>query len=444
MYSYLMQKRPIRSAISRPGVGAGLGLVAMLLGLVSLGRADANDSLDREVDHVYVRAGDVQYRLPELMAQLEVRAVLELGRLKEPRSGGRFEPTEDYPYYEPDPPPPEQTVKAFEFPEGTVKGALDAYCSLNPHLEWRQTNGIVWVRRRAGSGPMLKKILAFRLDKYPPSPQDLESESDGAPLVREHLYELAKRVNTELGHQVLGFRTVSLGYHEPGSAERFPTHEYLGSRAAFQREDASVKEILLEVMEPFPNIVVQLTSNGRTCGASLLSWAQMRRKLNLNELASAYTLQPKPLFGCANVTMRRDSALRELRRRYHFEPEKVVEALIEQGTVEALAQPMRPNGAIPLTTLTVGGLFRMNDAGLSKHATEVILKLPDPVARYHFVSGSMPRPYQPGFDLVLPVWKQLVHDEDADIRTLAQMILDWHEKRPARLKSVEEPGGGGS
>ncbi|MGB2998777.1 MAG: hypothetical protein WBC59_09105 [Phycisphaerae bacterium] len=75
---------------------------------------------------------------------------------------------------------------------------------------------------------------------------------------------------------------------------------------------------------------------------------------------------------------------------------------------------------------------------LTKHAADVILKLPDPVARYHFVSGSIPRPYQPGFDLVLPVWKQLAHDEYPSTRTLAHMMLDWHEKRPARLKSVEE------
>jgi len=90
-----------------------------------------------------------------------VRAVLELGRLKEPRSGGRFEPTADYPYYEPDLPPPEQTVKRFELVEGTVREALDAYCTLNPHLEWRGTEGTVWLRRTPGGAPMLDKLLVL-------------------------------------------------------------------------------------------------------------------------------------------------------------------------------------------------------------------------------------------------------------------------------------------
>ncbi len=438
MYLYSRQRQCIRSIfriIRSPGACAALVLAAVLLGLVVTDCTRADDSLDRKVGHIFARGGDVQYRLPELMAQLELRAILELGRLEKPRDGGRFEATEDYPYYEPDPPPPDQTVKAFELVEGTVSQALDAYCTLNPQLEWRQANGTIWIRRKSKGATMLKKALAMRLPKYA-SPKDTRW-GEATPL-RAHIEHLMQQVNNEFGHRVAGYGWVSLSPWEPGAAQRFATHEPLGSRPPFQRENATVKEVLLATIKPLPNQLVLLTGNDRFCGASLVNWSRMSRQLNLKQLALAFTLQPKPLHGCINVPARMDSALRELRRRHHFEPKRVVQALIDQETIEALVQPMGPQGAIPVTTQTVGALFRMNDAGLTKHAAEVILKLPDPVARYHFVSGSLPRPYQPGFDLALPVWKQLAHDENPSTRTLAHMMLDWHKKRPARLKSLEE------
>ncbi|MEA3367796.1 MAG: hypothetical protein U9R68_06765, partial [Planctomycetota bacterium] len=358
------------------------------------------------------------------------------GWLKAPRSGGRFEPTKDYPYYEPDPPPPEQRVKAFELSEGTVQVALDAYCSLNPHLEWRQTNGTVWLWRKAGCAPMLNKILALCLDEYSLSPQGFEDRrGDNPPLIR-YQYQLMKQVNSAVGHRVFGFGIhVAEGY-KPGVSRTFFSQEPVGGRSFFQREHATVKDILLETIDPFPNFILQLTGNDRACSAWLSMWARRRRQLSLKQLALGYTLQPKPLFGCANVTARRDVALRELRRRHHFEPEKVVKALIEQGTIEALVRPMDADEVYPPTSQTLAGLFQMNDPLLSKHAAQVILNLPDPEARYYYVADSLPRPYEIGFDLVLPVWKRLASDENSSSRTLARMILMWHKKRPARLESA--------
>ena len=445
MCSYSTQGQRIRSICRVRSLGTleVWVFVAVLLGPFVLGFAHADDSMNRRVDHVYVRAGDIQYRLPELVAQLQVRAVLELGRLKEPRSGGRLEPTEDYPYYEPDLPPPEQTVKPFELLEGTVRDALDAYCTLNPHLEWRVTGGTVWLRRTSGGAPMLEKLLAFRLDEYPSSTQEFESTDGDTPPLSAHMYHLAQQVNSKVGRRVLGFMTNEPEGYKPGVSEIFFSHEPVGDRAVFRREHATVMEILLEMIQPFPNLVAQLSGDNQTCGVSFSTWSRTRRQLNLKELALAYTLQPKPLFGCTNVTARRDTALRELRRRHHFEPKKVVDTLIEQGTIEALVRPLRPGETHPPTSQTLVGLFQMNDPVLSKHAAEVILSLPDPVARYYYVGDSIPRPYQPGFNLVLPVWKELVHDENPSTRALAQMILDWHKKRPTRLKSVEETAGGG-
>lgn len=415
----------------------GIGFWAVLAAAASLAwAATGAGPLDRQVSEIFVWTDDIVEGAPELIAQLEISAGIELGRIGDiqwpsPPPGQR--------YMDWMPIPPPRGMTPFEFRQGTVKEALDAFCRLNPGLTWSQgQGGVVNLVRRSEGGEALKNLLDLRMTRFNVKSQPPESAA----------FELAAAVRAAEPGALRDSQGRWWWYLFVGPVrgnDRFPPRCAINTAISLDGENAAFRTLLDEFSRQTEGgfwIAIDEQS-GVAPGekhpprgyVALTDASLMRRKLDVSTLIRCLDSKYQPLHGYLDANVRAEDAKRELRRRYHFHPDLVRQALIETRAIQNMLEPDAFMGDDRLQWL-----FSLEDAQLTKLAIEAALQTKDKDARHRMVR-LFPEPCSKGFESdYLPIWKGLLSDSDPRVRQYAETILEWHRERQARMRS--RPGGG--
>jgi hypothetical protein len=405
---------------------AAVGLLVLIFGTASLawGRT-VGDPLGRQVSEIFVGTDDIVEGVPELIAQLEISAGIELGRIGDPQWPSP-PPGQKYMDWMPIPPP--RGMAPFEFRQGTVKEALDAFCRLNPSLTWSQgQGGVVNLVRRSEGGEALRQLLDVRIARFsvrnelPASAADTLMEAMRVAETAVRLGRWNLIVGVGRGNDVFPPRC---GMNAPVSLDRDNvTLRVLLDGLVGQMQDG----LWLAFDDQRGTAAGEKRSFGRT--VVLTNGSSERRKLDLKTLVQCLAVKYQPLHGYLDSNVRTEDAKRELRRRYHFHPDLVRQALIEARAIQSMLEPNAFMGDDRLQWL-----FLLEDAQLTKLAIELALQMKDKDARHRMVR-LFPDPCSKGFESdYLPVWQRLLSDSDPRVRQSAETILEWYRERQGRLR----------
>lgn len=409
---------------------AAVGLLVLIFGTASLawGRT-VGDPLGRQVSEIFVGTDDIVEGVPELIAQLEISAGIELGRIGDPQWPSP-PPGQKYTDWMPIPPP--RGMAPFEFRQGTVKEALDAFCRLNPGLTWSQgQGGVVNLVRHSEGGEALKNLLDLRVARLTVTSQPPESAAvELAAAVRAAEPGAPPESQGRWWHLFVG---------PVRGNDCFPPRCAINTTISLDREKAAFRSLLDEfARQTEAGFWIAIDEQSGVApgekrpprGAVALTDASlMRRKLDASTLIRCLDSKYQPLHGYLDANVRAEDAKRELRRRYHFHPDLVRQALIEGRAIQSMLEPNAFMGDDRLQWL-----FLLEDAQLTKLAIEAALQMKDKDARHRMVR-LFPDPCSKGFESdYLSIWQRLLSDSDPRVRQYAETILEWHRERQGRLR----------
>jgi hypothetical protein len=413
---------------TRRSGAAALALLAAALASGIAGCQADSPILAREASEVFLESGDFLDRLPELVAQLEIPAGINVGAL--PHEG----------YFVTDPkdgqlvldctrPRPERTTARFEFAGGAVGQALDAFCKLNPGLRWRLQGGVVVLERRTPNSANLDALLNRRIPKFECDKQPMK---DAVESTGRALYEVWPSPPDEDWTWRILFTYPLLLENAP----RLPVDVPISTNLA----DATVRQILAEVVRQVPHTFWFAWDSEREMpdpvkavpreGIILISrTAPMRRQLDLVTLVRCLDARYEPLHGYTALLVRINNAKRELVRRWHFHPEEVRKALLaDNGVTDIIRDGKLYNEAIN----TLDWALLLNDESLTDRLASLVLGLKDRDRRRECLiqfSCCTGEALQPRY---VPMWRELLKDDDPRVRKRAAEMIGWwgKESRP--------------
>lgn len=378
----------------------------------------AKAEAEGEVREVFVPAGDVHYQLAELVRQLQVRAGIDAGQIQEvdyTKAEPGYEYTGNTPW------PPGRRVKAFEFRQGTVGEALDAYCKLNPQLNWTVQRGVVLITRaQNGTKP---EAMRHAMEKH------VEAVAVNTTALSVVLREVKALAESAWVREPDATGTMSADPFAP----RCPFEVNVSIRVT----NATLRDVLNEVIGGVRHgywVAYEADLNAGGPQIVFSNWSPDRRDLDLPTLVQCLYADYKPLHGYAGIGVRISDAQHELRRRHHFQPRAAREVLVKK---EVLADLVGRGNAANDALLRLAWLFSLNDSEVSLPVIETVLSLRDKDRR-RWLALTFPEPCAPGFaEHYLPIWKRLVSDEDPVIRKKAKRVLEWSLRLEALQKNDE-------
>lgn len=417
--------------------------VWLVLPVSAFGQSE-EDLTGRPVQEVFIERGDVLDAIPELIAQLEVPAVLELGYITAPRKGEEWSHARRW--NEPVPPAPERLVREFEFRKGTIAKAFDAFCRMNSTFTWEETDGVLVLRRRENNSEFSNSVLNHGIGSFESNHERVQFPS----------YELRERMEEIIAH-LPGKDQPNLWFFPPyldtGEHHVYLPRTHSKYTVSVQKEDPTVREALVTLIAGQPNYF-WITLHAEEWGIPArerfvvvhTNWSPQRREWSLDQLIDCLNPDHPELYGYRNLGVRIIDARRELKRRYHFHPGSVREALLREGTIERIIQngtAKDPHGWHARRGLQT--LFDLLDHRISQRVIQRVLAIEE-LDPHDGLDGSeqrvrlintFPRPSHPDFQsIALPVWRRLAADDpDPAIRDNAETVLQLHRARVEYLKN---------
>ena len=395
-----------------------VALVGILIAAPSAAQQQAADLLERRASEIFVEGGDVLDFLPELVAQLEIPAALELGYLVPP---GRLieRPGDQGPLVDLTVVPDERLIRRFEFARGTIGAALDTLCEKNPSLRWQASDGLIRIVRTGHRDAELDALLDRALHRFRVRDEPLHSAL-GRLTAAARLTHAGKPRATPWRWSL-----ATTGRGSPVFPPRLP----MDPSVSVERAESTLRQVLDNLVRqvegafwvayirkqgmPFPE--PNRPDPGREGRLLVTRASPARRKLEVKILVRCLHRTYKPLHGYADVTVRIDDARRELKRRHHFHAKTVREA-IPPEQIERLA--CAPNSWEAQQCLM--WIFSLNDPVLSERAIGEVLALEEAERRFLLILVFPP----PGPNAKhVPLWRRLSEDRDPRVRKWARNLL---------------------
>lgn len=401
---------------------------------------------DKPVHNIYLPRGWVEQALPELVAQLEIPAILEIGRLELPPP-----PEDEYRLRWSDRViPPDRLIKEFEFDAGTVGQALDAFCELNPEIQWREQEGVFILHRARG---------------YTHDDSLLEEHIDHIARPLNTALACAWQIENQLRDQSPALHHLSVLPHDRGMwVELWAPRTHSDYPMSLDLHDVAVRQVMLHILgrrnDHFwihvhaPEAILQQPSTFQE-GHTLVftNWSAVRRLASIEELMAMVNPMSGELHGYRDVEVRIEDAQDELRRRAHFHPQAVREALLhhqhwdlliavyfdyyQERALENRWTPLEFEPLLDVMLEVADEQFAMSILERLTRDDGITLTRKHQSARMTLLD-ALPMPNEPRFELALPYWRRLATDSDDYARRSAQRILQWHDARTEWLKAQTE------
>lgn len=392
--------------------------------------------LDEMVRRIYIPAGDVFQSLPELIRQLEIVAGGDLGHftskgrpIREGDLDQQARRAEEWATYQ-----RTRRLPTFAIESGTRKEVLDAYCEQVPWLMWSQkANGVVIFRREAAGSERIRRLLA-----EPIPPVQLGGLELDLLLIR-----LRKTVLKHNPHATAGDENHTLfftnGTEQPwvGWLAAMPW----GDAKSDLGEASTLREALDKLVLAGQNSYwlamsgEPLAINGSADNDHVVisTWSDERQGLSLKELIHAVDPVDQDIYSYRDVTARVHDAWREIRRRQHFEPKAVREAILRERMIESIVNAQE--GQFDAAT-QIEWVYRLDDPMLTERAFELSRGLSDPGRRSDLLVVLTPPWATDSREQVLVFWHELAENDPLpSVREMAQEILDADVAIQARRDS---------
>lgn len=425
-----------------------LFLFALALPLSAAGTCLAHTA-DKPVQDVYIRRDWAANVLPELIAQLQVPAIIELGKL-EPIP----QPPDEYTrkWLAPREIVPERAVETFSFRGGTAGQALDAFCRENPNFEWREQNGVIILRRRSGHPPGYISPLDFIV-------------SLDVPLADAHVgvAKLGLAMREEFERRGLPPMITIHPLNEDELASLWQPRCDWHYPLAFRLDGATVRDAVIQILKAQPNhFWISLEQEPRQGtgpfydkGAPRLSWGDrwlmiftnwspVRGMASVDDLIKLANPSEPELHEYETLALRVEDAQRELHRRAHFQPEAISAALrnpehtgvwgLVEGYHKAFIAGVKHHISLqPILELVLD----MGDEEASRIIADYILQEAETPA-HPWAPGrlraALPGTHHRHVEWALPYWRKIAAKETERF-TQAKGTLQWYGEYQEYLAS---------
>jgi hypothetical protein len=407
-----------------------VSVAMILLSVFDGGTVVADDVLDRQVNDVYTPAGDVVLIVPELIAQLEIPAGLELGVYNRMPRCDPNDPLREFRDY--DRVPPDRVVAAFERANMSVWQVLDAFCATRNDLTWERRNGIVHIMRRGQADPLLKQVLSLVLPSF--KVQQLADTGDANPPavpVTDFGVVIGKLGDAiEPIVEPLPLGTVWCGEHAKGEPVFSARVDFLDGQFMIDMPNVTVDSALDAIISGHATwvwLAYETGADGDNDDHALVvtNWSPARRNLTMAQLVANLDRDNADPTGYVDVVTRANDAQREIQRRHHYDPAAVRAALADGNAVgKMLAYANKWAGYDQIQWL-----FSLHDLTLSTSIRQQVLAIADADKRWETIATAFPTPFFHNFAQdYLPLWQDLAaNDPDPRVRREANENIEMYQ-----------------
>lgn len=424
-----------------------LSLLILVLLAPFLQAKDVGGLRYKEVREIYVSRGDIRFVLPELICQLEVPAILDLGILPADLTEEGKPDWDNWWTFDPfaigDPTiHPTRIVSPYEKKKGSIGEVLKEFCELNGTFHWEIQNETVYVIRGGKKDSILVRFPTLR-----------EFAIKDLP-IKAVLWTLADRVKRRIKKSPAAFKEMAIEdieiityNYKPvmgwgGGFNHLWPREEMGYSVSFHRKNVTLLDILEGLIEEQRSfLVVALADDGEEEKEAshfyeiyVTNWSSGRRKISLRNLVVGLDDGHEKRYGYRDIRARVDDFERELRRRHHFYPEEVADEIENSKIIERIVK----YESLSRVEHQLQWLISLEDKRVADLVVKNVLGCQDRKRRGDLIkrASCIPGPGEERFgNAYMPLWKKLA-DEDRDprVRTLAKWVLEWYRDYQKHLK----------